>query len=279
MKWSDSISTAPNGPHLYTRKLTISNRHLETESHQLPECRTRFLQHISLFHNLQDLTIDCPNHERTIDKISAPEVFGRLLGTVQSLSIRGAFCSPPALISLVASFQRLERLNLEGIWFETAEIPRPLSERHTFKGAFHWTDWDDSSEDFVSLLAEHDLQYHEMLVNGEWWLQDTTWNRCLAKCADHLRSFEILWSESSCENASSSIKLNCFVHFSFQASHRLGSKRWSSVTYETFRSGLPLSGPRSFHPQNSSLRLHRRNYPKSRSIPPYSPPATSWMKL
>ena len=104
-------------------------------------------------------------------------------------------------MSLVASFQHLERLDLEGIWFVSAEIPRSLPERRTFKGALHLTDWDDSSEEFVSLLSEHDLQYHEMLVNGECWLQDTAWGRCLAKCADRLEKFGILWSENSCESA------------------------------------------------------------------------------
>ena len=198
-KWSKSISPAPNGPHLYTRELTISSRHLEKECWS-PEFRTRFLQHLSLFRNVQDLTIECLANQQTIDKISVPGVFGHLFGTLRSLSIQGAFCSPQALISLVASFQNLERLHLEGLWFTTAEIPRSLPKRRTFKGAFHLADWDDSSEEFVSLLAEHDLQYHEMFVNGECWLQDTMWNRCLAKCADHLERLDILWSEGNCES-------------------------------------------------------------------------------
>ena len=70
-----------------------------------------------------------------------------------------------------------------------------------FKGAFYLVDWCDSSEEFVGLLADHDLRFREMFVNGECWLQDTTWNKCLVKCADHLERFGIHWSESDGENA------------------------------------------------------------------------------
>ncbi|KAF9643188.1 hypothetical protein BDM02DRAFT_3192080 [Thelephora ganbajun] len=198
VKWTNSIPAAPNGPHLYTRELTIINRYLEKEYHRSPENLTLFLKHFTLFCNVQDLVIECSANRQTIDNISVPDVFGHLFDTLRSLSIRGAFCSPQALISLVASFQHLERLNLDGFWFSSSETPRPLPERHIFRGAFHLTDWDDSSEEFVSLLTEHDLQYREVCVNGECWLRDTAWNRCLAKCVDNLEKFSIHWSENDC---------------------------------------------------------------------------------
>lgn len=198
MRWSNSISPAPDGPHIYTRNLTISNRHLEEGCYRLPDSLARFLQHLFLFCNVQNLVIECSATQKTIDKISVPDVFGHLLGTLRSLSIRGAFCSPEALLSLVASFQLLERLELEGVWF-AAMGHRPPPERRTFKGVFRLADWGELSEGFVGLLAEHDLQYHEMLVTGEWWLRDTVWNKCLAKCADRLERFDIHWSESDCE--------------------------------------------------------------------------------
>ena len=50
------------------------------------------------------------------------------------------------------------------------------------------------TEEFASLLAERDLQYQEMYVTGECWLQDTTWNRCLIKCADNLEKFNTRWT-------------------------------------------------------------------------------------
>ena len=223
-KWSNSIAATPNGPHLYTRELTICNRHLEEEYHPIPDFRTRFLQHLTLFRNVQDLTMECFANQQTIDKISPPEVFGHIFGTLRSLSIRGAFCSPQALISLVASFPHLERLDLEGIWFTTVDIPRSLPKERTFKGAFHLVDWDDSSEEFVGLLAEHDLQYRSMLVNGECWLFDTAWNKCLAKCADNLEKFGILWSEGSCESACQLIELDSFIHSCFQAPQKASSR-------------------------------------------------------
>jgi hypothetical protein len=201
MGWSNSFPATPNGPHPYTRALTISNRHLEKECYGSPELHTRFLKLLPLFCNVQDLTIECSGIQRTIDNISIPQVFGHLFGTLRSLSVRRAFCSSQALVSLVASFHHLERLELEGIWFTSAEIPRSLPERRTFKGVFHFTDWDDSSEEFITLLAEHDPRYHEVSVNGVHWLEDTVWNKYLAKCADHLRRFSILWYENDCERA------------------------------------------------------------------------------
>lgn len=78
--------------------------------------------------------------------------------------------------------------------FIRSESPLPLLERRTLKGAFHLMGWDESSEQFVELLAEHDLRYHEMRVAGDYWLRDTGWNRCLAKCADHLEKFSIEWT-------------------------------------------------------------------------------------
>lgn len=107
------------------------------------------------------------------------------------------------MISLVASFQHLERLELHGIWFEDEEIPQPLPEQRIFKGTFHLMDWNDSSEEFVNALAQHDLRYREVSVNGECWLRDTTRNQCLAKCVDHLEKFRIHWSGSKGE------KLGC----------------------------------------------------------------------
>ena len=199
-KWSNRVPPTPNGPHQHTRELIINNRDLEKEDNQSLEILPLFLQHFSLFTNVRDLVIECTANQQTIDNISLHRVFGHLFGTLRSLSIRGAFCSPQALISLVASFEHLERLDLEGIWFETSDIPRSLPEQRAFGGTFRLVDWDDSSEEFVGILAEHDLQYREMLVNGEFWLQNTTWNRCLAKCADHLERFEILWSGSDGES-------------------------------------------------------------------------------
>ena len=70
----------------------------------------------------------------------------------------------------------------------------PQLERHTFKGVFYFMDWGDSSEEFATLLAEHDLRYHEMRVRGERWLQETVWNKCLEKCADNLEKFSIMWT-------------------------------------------------------------------------------------
>lgn len=199
--WSRSVSTAPNGPHHYTRELTITNHYLEKERYRSPEYPTVFLQHFRLFCNVQDLTIECSGSQQTIDNISMSHVFGHLFGILRSLSIHGAVCSPQALISFVASFQQLELLYLHGIWFEASDIPHPLPEKHTFKGEFFLADWDDSSEEFIGILARYDLQYREVSVNGECWLQDTTWNRCLTKFSNHLEKFGIHWSESDGESA------------------------------------------------------------------------------
>jgi len=59
----------------------------------------------------------------------------------------------------------------------------------------------DSSEEFVGMLAQYDLQYRNILVNGERWLQDTTWNRCLAKFSDNLDIFCMYWTKSDGESA------------------------------------------------------------------------------
>ena len=53
----------------------------------------------------------------------------------------------------------------------------------------------------MALLAEHDLQYSKMQVSGEYWLRDTAWGRCLAKCADNLENLSIFWCESDGEDA------------------------------------------------------------------------------
>jgi hypothetical protein len=82
------------------------------------------------------------------------------------------------------------------MWSEKLESPHPTPERHMFKGIFSLTDWTDESEQFVGLLAEHDLQYREMYVNGDYWLLDSPWNRFLVKCVDHLEKFGLYWSNS-----------------------------------------------------------------------------------
>ena len=103
------------------------------------------------------------------------------------------------MMSFVASFQHLEYLCLDGIWFAASDFNRPLPEQRTFKNTLHLMDCDETSEEFVRILAQYDLQYREMFVNGMRWLQNTTWNRCLARCADRLENFGIRWSESDCE--------------------------------------------------------------------------------
>jgi hypothetical protein len=195
------VSATPNGPHLYTRQLTIVHHDLEKEYYQSPKYPTDFFRHFRLFCNLQDLTIKCAKRRQEADDICGPHVFSHLFATLRSLSIHRARCSPQALISLIASFQQLERLRLHGIWFHTPNVPLPLPEKHTFKGKLFFTDWEDSSEGFVGMLAQYDLQYREAFVNGERWLQDTAWNRCLAKFSDHLEGFGIYWSEDDGESA------------------------------------------------------------------------------
>ena len=51
------------------------------------------------------------------------------------------------------------------------------------------------------MLAQYDFQYGMVVVNGERWLHDTTWNRFLANYADDLELFGIYWSEGSGESA------------------------------------------------------------------------------
>lgn len=199
-RWCRSVSAAPNGPHLHTRKLVI-NDHFFSDSggDQSPNQSTLFLQHFTLFSNVQDLVIHSSYSYQTFDNLSVPEVFGHLSGTLRYLSIQGASCSPPAMISLVASFQHLDHLELLWTWFHNSESLRPTPERLTFKGILSFTDWLASSEEFVRLLADHDLQYREVYVSGEHWLQDTVWNRCLAKCADRLKRFGINLSKNLSE--------------------------------------------------------------------------------
>lgn len=105
------------------------------------------------------------------------------------------------MISLVASFQHLEYLELNWTRFQTSQRSRPIPDRRTFNGTFRLTDWKDLSEEFVGLLAEHDLQYREMHVGGGYWLKDTAWNRCLVKCAEHLEKFRIYWLERDGEQS------------------------------------------------------------------------------
>jgi len=168
--------------------------------------------------------------ERMIDSIS--DASGHLFGSLRSLSVDGAFCSPQALISFVASFRQLERLDLDGIWFEASKIPRPLPEQHIFRGTLHFTDWNDTSEEFAGILAQCNLQYREMFVNGMRWLQNTTWNKCLAKCADRLETFCIRWYENECENPRCRSNKDCFVHFCSKVPIQHTSRHTLSRTYE-----------------------------------------------
>ena len=103
-------------------------------------------------------------------------------------------------MTLVASFQRIEYLRLACPWFIRSEVPHPVPERRTYKGRFDLWGCDGSSEGFVALLAEHELQYREMTVQGEYWLQDTVWGRCLVKCADRLEQLNIFWSATDGAN-------------------------------------------------------------------------------
>ena len=97
-------------------------------------------------------------------------------------------------MTLVASFHHLERLDLIAIMFRSSELPRPLPERCTLKGFFNFVDSEDVSEEFIILLAEHNLQYHEACVDKERWMRDTGWNKCLAKFVDYLEEFSIKWA-------------------------------------------------------------------------------------
>ena len=103
-------------------------------------------------------------------------------------------------MTLIASFQHLERLDLISMLFRSPESPRPLPERRALGGIFNFVDFEDVSEEFIALLAEHDLQYHKTYVDKERWLRDTEWNKCLAKFVDHLEEFSIRWevTEGKC---------------------------------------------------------------------------------
>ena len=192
--WQRSISVTPNGPHLYVRKLSIPNCYFKRRYHPSPDAFDAFLQHWSLFTNVGDLYIGSNLVQNSLDNMSIHDTFSHLSGTLRSLTIIETRCSPQALMTLIALFQHLELLDLTWISFDSSQLPLPLPERRTFKGTFRFADWRDSSEEFVTLLSEHDLQYHKMRVSGEYWLQDTGWNKCLAKCADHLEEFSIVWT-------------------------------------------------------------------------------------
>ena len=191
--WNRTISATVNGPHLHTRKLTVDARYFERRYRQSSNVITPFLQHWFLFVNVRDLDIRGSADENTLDKISIHDIFGHLSGTLRSLSTLATCCSPQALIFLIASFQHLERLDLNCISFISSRLPHPLHQSHVFKGFFRFLDWNHSSEDFVTLLSEHDLQYREMRVSGAYWLQ----NIGLAKCADHLEELSIVWTRGS----------------------------------------------------------------------------------
>ena len=195
--WHRSFSPTPNGPHLNTKQLIVAARSLDREYCQPYNKPTPFFQHWFLFTNVRDLYISgVGGGERSLDRISIPDVFGHLSGTLRSLRIHLVRCYPQTLISLITSFPHLEHTDLSSVFFQTSTLPPPQLERHTFKGVFHFTDWGNSSEEFATLLAEHDLRYHEMHVRGERWLRETGWNRCLEKCAHHLEEFSIMWTES-----------------------------------------------------------------------------------
>lgn len=197
-RWCDSVSSAPNGPHLHTRELLIDGRFLGTRS---PWTHAPFLRHFMLYSNLRHLAIEWDTCDWTFDTISVSDIFGHLFGTLRFLSIRYASCSPHALMSLVAPIQHLEHLELKSVSFDASEPLHPTPERRTFKGIFTFVDSYRSSERFFNLLAGHDLQYREMHVNGEGWLCDTVWNRCLVKCADNLEKFSMDWTRNICEQS------------------------------------------------------------------------------
>ena len=199
LAWQRSIPATADGPHHYTRKLTVPSRYFERKSQQQLNDFAAFLQHWFLFTKVQYLYISGSMDENILDDISIHDIFGHLSGNLRLLSILETRCSPQAMISLVALFPHLERLNFMWILFESSQSPPPLPERRTFKGIFDFSDWRSSSEEFVTLLSEHDLQYHEMCVSTECWLQDTVWNKCLAMCAGHLEELSIIWARAGGE--------------------------------------------------------------------------------
>jgi len=185
-----SILAAPNGPHPHTRELTINHRMFaENRYTRSPVRIALFRQHFIRFSNVQDLTMNCSPDCQTFGIISIRGIFGHLSGTLRSLSIHRALCSPKALMSLIVLFQHLEHLELTWVSFNTSGPPHPTRERRTLKGTLVLGNWDDTSEEFVNLLAEHDLRYRDVYVDGEFWLRDTAWNRFLVKCADNLEGF------------------------------------------------------------------------------------------
>jgi hypothetical protein len=220
--WGRSISPAPNGPHLHTRELTVDIYCFESEYYSPPNDFTLFLQHLLLFRNVQDLAIVSSACQRMLDNISAPKIFGHLFDTLRSLSIQTVSCSPQTLLSFIASFNRLGCLKLIWVWFESSGSPHPLPQRHTFKGSFYLSEWEDSSEEFITLLAEHDLQFRGVHVTGVHWLRDTVWNRCLEKCADNLEQFGIHWSGR--EGESTFCQFSPFVHVYFKTPRKADSK-------------------------------------------------------
>ena len=195
--WHRSVSATPTGPHLHTKRLVVAARSLEKKYYQSHNELTPFFQHWFLFTNVRHLHITgAESGLGSLDGISIPDVFGHLSGTLRSLRIRHLICTPQTLVSLITSFPHLECTDLSSVFFQTSMLPPPQLERHTFKGVLHFTDQGDPPEEFTTLLAEHDLRYHEMHVRGERWLRETGWNRCLEKCAHHLEEFSIMWTES-----------------------------------------------------------------------------------
>ena len=147
--WQRSIPTTPNGPHFYTRELTVSLNYFERRYRQSSNAIAGFFEHWFLFVNVQDLHMRGSVDENTLDKISIYDTFGHLSATLRSLSILVTCCSPQALISLIGSFQHLERLDLKCISFKSSQLPRPLPQSHTFKGSFRFSDWATPPKDFL----------------------------------------------------------------------------------------------------------------------------------
>ena len=171
--WCRSIPATPNGPHAYTRKITITNDYFEDGYPQSRNKFALFLRHLTFFSNVQELAIACTPSLRTFDHIFTSSIFSHLSDVVRSLSIRNGYCSPQTLVLLVTSFRCLEHLELTWMRFEPSELLRTLPERPTFKikGTFYMVDL-DSSEQFAILFAEQDLRFREMYVSGEYWLRD-----------------------------------------------------------------------------------------------------------
>jgi hypothetical protein len=196
--WCKSIPPAPNGPHYYARTLQIGDFHLMRESYPAgtPEERTPFLQQFMLFTNIQTLVIVI-TQDLVLDGTCVTDAFMHLSGTLRRLSIGITW----SWLMPLAPFRDLERLALPLLLHKASESSPSPPGRRTFGGKFYFMDWYRTSEEFFSLLAEHDLQFSEMSVSGERWLRDTVWNRCLDKSAGNLEELELRWHWEDCERS------------------------------------------------------------------------------